>query len=62
MGNLISEWFDLWCRERWLKRVGKALDKYNRLNAKTKRQAIVVHALVDKFNDLFHEDLGRKQT
>ena len=62
MIKLIRAWFDLWCRERWLKYIDKACDKYNKLEAKAKRQAYVVHALFDRYKELYPDDFDSQQT
>lgn len=50
--DLIKRTFDIWAKERWLRRIDKEVNKYNRMNDKTRRQAYAVRTLVDKYNEL----------
>lgn len=51
--DLVKRTFDIWAKKRWLKFIDKEVSKYNRLNDETRRQAHIVHALVDKYNELY---------
>lgn len=39
----------------WLKKVDKAIKKYEQIKAKLNRQGAIVHALMDKYNELYPE-------
>lgn len=54
--ELIKETLELFCWERRLKRIDKAMNKYNRINEKAKRQAHTVHVLVGKYNEIYKHD------
>lgn len=59
--DLIKRSFDLFCRKNWLRTIYKEVDKYNKINAKLKRQAVIVHALVDRYNELYPNDALKKE-
>lgn len=62
MKDLIKESFDLWVKMRWLKTIDKEANKYNKLNAKIKRQAYIVHSLIDRYNELYRgEAIGNSK-
>ena len=56
MIDLIREWLELWAKQNWLKHINRAADKYNRLNQKARVQAYIVHALVERYNELYPSD------
>ena len=45
MKELLKESFELWCKKRWLKAIGKEIDRYNHLHNKTKRQYYVLSTI-----------------
>lgn len=54
--KLIKELFGLFVQGIRLKRISQAVDRYNRTNEKAKREAHIVHALVDRYNEIFKND------
>ena len=56
MKNLIKRSFDVWVKMRWLKMIDKETDKYNKIEAKRKRQAYVVHSLWKRYNELYSNE------
>jgi len=56
MKNLIKRSFDIWVKMRWLKTIDKETDKYNKIEAKRKRQAYVVHSLWKRYNELYSNE------
>lgn len=56
MKELIKKSFDLWVKKRWLKMIDKEADKYNKIEAKRKRQAYIVHSLYKRYKELYPED------
>ncbi len=57
MIDLIREWLELWAKQYWLKHIDKAINRYNKLNTKTKAQAYVVHMLVQRYNEIYGEEI-----
>ena len=57
MKELLKESFELWRKKRWLKAIGKEIDRYNNLHNKTKRQYYVLSTMVNRFNEIYGEDL-----
>ena len=56
MIDLIREWFELAAKQNWLKRIDRAVDKYNRLNQKARVQAHFLHKLVERYNETYPSD------
>lgn len=56
MKNLIKRSFDVYVKMRWLKTIDKETDKYNKIEAKRKRQAYVVHSLWKRYNELYSNE------
>lgn len=61
MRELLKKEFDLFVRVRWLKAIDKETDKYRKLINKSNRQSRVVKALLEKYCEIYGEDL-RKTT
>lgn len=64
MRKLIKETFELFVKKMWLKRIATEADKYNRINGKANRQARLVHALVNRYNEIYKDDpimIGRQK-
>ena len=59
MKNLLKQSFDLWVKMRWLKIIDKETDKYNKIEAKRKRQAHIVHSLWKRYKEIY-ENTDRK--
>lgn len=57
MIELIKEWFELTVKQNWLKHIDRAIDKYNKLKRKTDIQNHVVHKLVERYNELYPNDM-----
>lgn len=57
MIELIKEWFELTVKQNWLKHIDRAVDKYNKLKRKTDIQNHVVHKLVERYNELYPNDM-----
>ncbi|MDE7243750.1 MAG: hypothetical protein K2O18_07220 [Oscillospiraceae bacterium] len=57
MTELIREWFEYKAKKNWLKCIGKAADKYNRLNQRARVQAHV-HKLMERYNEIYGEEIG----
>ncbi len=60
MIELIRECFELSAKRTWLKHIDKAIDKYNRLNTKARVQANVAHKLVQRYNEIYGEEIRVK--
>ena len=64
MKELLKKSFELWCKKRWLKAIDKEIDRYNHLYQKTKRQYYVLSKMINRFNEIYGEDLtlgGKKK-
>lgn len=59
MGEKLKEFFDLWCKGRWLKRIDKELNEYNKLKRCLGYQRNVVNVLIDEFNKIYGENIPK---
>lgn len=57
MKELFKQSFELWRKKRWLKAIDKEIDRYNHLYQKTKRQHYVLSKMINRFNEIYGEDL-----
>ncbi len=57
MIDLIKEWFELTAKANWLKMIDKEVNKYNRINRKLNSQAHIINALLNKYKEIYGEDL-----
>ena len=53
MRDLIKKSFDLWVKMRWLKTINKETNKYNKIEAKRKRQAYIIRDLWKSYNEIY---------
>ncbi len=53
MRKLIKESFYLWVKMLWLKKIDKETSKYNKIEARRKRQSYIVHSLMKKYNEIY---------
>ena len=57
MKELLKQSFELWCKKRWLKSIDKEIDRYNHFYQKTKRQHHILGAMINRYNEIYGEDL-----
>lgn len=57
MIKILSELIELSVKKNWLKHINKAVDKYNKLNQEANVQSYVVRKLVDRYNELYPNDM-----
>lgn len=57
MKELLKQSFELWCKKQWLKSIDKEIDRYNHLYHKTKRQHHILSATINRYNEIYGEDL-----
>ena len=57
MRKLFKEKFELFCKIHWLRTIKKECYKYNKLKSKLNRQQCIVNALVERYKELYSEDL-----
>lgn len=57
MNELIKKWFELIVKQNWLKTIDREVDKYNKLKRKMDIQNHVVHKLVERYNELYPNDM-----
>lgn len=57
MIELIKEWLELTVKQNWMKTIDREVDKYNKLKRKMDVQNHVVHKLVEKYNELYPNDM-----
>lgn len=55
MVRLLKELFELWIRSCWLRKIEKAINKNNRLNARARRQRYIVEKLMKEYNKIYGE-------
>ena len=58
--QMLVESFDLWYKMRWLKMINREVDKGRKLAEKLQRNRIVTVRLVQRYNELFGENLTLK--
>lgn len=61
MTELIKRSFELWCKKRWLKEIDRSIDRYKKACAKAHREHYVMSALINKYNELYNENLWRAE-
>ena len=57
MKELLKQYFELCCKKRWLKAIDKEVDRYNDLYDKTKRQHHILSTMINRYNEIYGEDL-----
>ena len=57
MVELLRQWFNLFVKMRWLKRIDKEIGKYNKSKNKLNRQQNVINSLVKRYKEIYSEDL-----
>lgn len=57
MIKILSKLFELSVKKNWLNHINRAVDKYNKLNQKANVQAYVVRKLLDRYNELYPNDM-----
>ena len=57
MRKLFKEKFELFCKIYWLRTIKKECYKYNKLKSKLNQQQCIVNALVERYKELYGEDL-----
>ena len=57
MKELLKQYFELCCKKRWLKAIDKEVDRYNNLYNKTKRQRHILSTMINRYNEIYGEDL-----
>ena len=57
MAELLKRTFELLVKKRWLKTIDKECDKYNKIKSKLSRQQYVVNALLERYKEIYGEDL-----
>ena len=53
--------FELMVKKRWLREIDKAIDQYHKTQKTANRKYIVMKALVDRYNEIYNENLWRKE-
>lgn len=57
MKELLKQSFELWCKKRWLKAIDKQINKYDNLRQKMERQYYVLSAMINRYNEIYGDDL-----
>lgn len=55
--ELVKEWFEYIARMGWLKHIDREINKFYRLYRKADAQRYCVDALVEKYKEIYGEDL-----
>ena len=58
MIELLKRYIEISRKMRWLKIIGKELEKRDRLHQKLKQQIFVVNELARQYKEMFGENLG----
>lgn len=59
----LVEGLESMCETRWLKIISRETDKYNKMNHKLRRQAVVVRTLIARYNELYPDKkIGIKES
>jgi hypothetical protein len=53
----IKRLYNIWGKLRWLKRIDREMDRYNRLKHKMNRQQYVIKQLADGYYEAYGEKL-----
>ena len=57
MLSLLKRIFELWCKNRWLKRIDREINQYNRMQRALACQLYVVNVLINEYEHIYGEDL-----
>ena len=57
MQELLRQYFELERKKIWLKAIDKEIDRYNNLHNKTKRQYYVLSTMVNRYNEIYGDNL-----
>lgn len=52
MVRLLKELYELWIRSRWLRKIEKAINKNNTLNARVRRQGYIAEKLMEEYEKI----------
>ena len=55
--DLLKRSFELWVKERWLKEIDRAVDRYNKVKTEADYQRYVIDVLLEKYKTKYGEDL-----
>lgn len=61
MKKLLKETFNLWVKMRWLKTIDKETNKYNKIEAKRKRQAHIIHSLLEEYTKIYGNSCRKEE-
>lgn len=59
MLDLLKRAFDLWCKNRWVKRIDREVNQYNRMKRALDCQLYVVNVLINEYEHIYGEDLRK---
>lgn len=57
MAELLKQSFELFVKKRWLKTIQKEIDRHNKIKHKLSRQQYIVNALLERYKEIYNEDL-----
>ena len=59
--ELLKRTFEIWCKKLWLKGIDRAIDRYNKTQIKANREYRVMKVLVERYNEIYRENLWRAE-
>lgn len=57
MADLLRRSFEVFVKKLWLREIDRAIDRYKATQAKANREAYVMKALINRYNELYNENL-----
>ena len=57
MKERLKQYFELWCKKRWLKAIDKEINKYDHLRQKMEHQYHVLREMINRYNEIYGDDL-----
>jgi hypothetical protein len=58
MADLLKRSFEVWVKKRWLREIDKALKRAHKANNRAMRERYVVEKLIERYNEIYNENLG----
>ena len=55
--DLLKRSFELWVKKRWLKKIDRAVDRYNKTKTEANYERYVIAVLLEKYKDKYGEDI-----
>ena len=60
MREIIKKSFELWVEKLWLRQIERSADRHKKLVSKAMREYKVLQSLVERYNEIYEQNLGAK--